>query len=175
MSLYQLLDKRPQIHPSAWVAENCVVIGDVRIGAECGIWWNTVIRGDNDTIMIGDGCNIQDSSVMHTDAGIVLDIGRRVTVGHRVILHGCTVGEGSLIGMGAVLMDHSKIGRHCLVGANTLIPERKVYPDRSLILGSPGKVVRELTDAEVAMIDHSAQHYIEGRLKFMNNLTRIPT
>jgi carbonic anhydrase/acetyltransferase-like protein (isoleucine patch superfamily) len=170
MSLYQLGDKRPQIDASAWIAPNATLIGDARIGAEVSIWWNTVIRADNHPIIVGDRCNIQDSSVLHTDVGVVLTLEQGVTIGHRVLLHGCHVGEFSMIGMGSVLMNHARIGRQCLVGANTLISEGKEFPDQVLILGSPGKVVRPLSEAEVAMVTGSADHYVANRQRYLTTL-----
>ena len=146
MPIYRIGEKAPQIDASAWIAPNATVIGDVRLAANASIWWNAVLRGDNDPITIGENTNIQDGSVLHTDEGVPLTIGRDVTVGHMVMLHGCTIGDGSLIGIGAIVLNRAVIGKNCLIGANTLIPEGKVIPDRSLVMGSPGKVVRELTD-----------------------------
>jgi carbonic anhydrase/acetyltransferase-like protein (isoleucine patch superfamily) len=120
------------------------------------------LRGDNDPISIGENSNIQDNSVLHTDEGVPLIVGRNVTVGHLVMLHGCRIGDGSLIGIGSVLLNHAVIGKGCIVGANTLIPEGKVFPDYSLIIGSPGKVIRQLSDAEVERLAHSADHYVAG-------------
>ena len=152
MPLYQLGSKCPQLHSESWVAPNATLIGDVRMAKNSSIWWNATARGDNDPISIGENSNVQDGSVLHTDEGTPLTIGRDVTVGHMVMLHGCTVGDGSLIGIGSVILNRAVIGKNCIVGANTLIPEGKVYPDRSLIIGSPGKVVRELNDEEVARL-----------------------
>ena len=173
MPLYQLGDKRPQVHPGAWLSGTSIVIGDVRIGAEASVWWNSVIRGDNDAIIIGDGCNIQDGSVLHTDAGIVLELAPRVSVGHRVVLHGCSIGEGSVIGMGSVIMNRARIGRQCLVGANTLIPEGKEFPDRVLILGAPGKVVRELTETEIARGNRTAENYVAASRRYLTELRQL--
>ena len=175
MPLYQIGDKRPQINPSAWIAANATLIGDVRIGAEASVWWTSVIRADNDSIIIGERCNIQDGSVMHTDSGVVLELEPGITIGHRVMLHGCSIGESSMIGMGSVIMNRARIGRQCLVGANTLIPEGKQFPDRVLILGSPGKVVRELTAAEIARVTASAGHYVVASRRYMAELTALPT
>jgi len=129
MPIYALGGKRPQIDPQSWVAPNATVIGDVRLARNASIWWNATARGDNDPITIGENSNIQDQSVLHTDEGVPLTIGRNVTVGHLVMLHGCTVGDGSLIGIGSVLLNRSVIGQGCIVGANTLIPEGKVFAD----------------------------------------------
>lgn len=173
MPLFKLGDRRPQIDAQSWVAPNATVIGDVRLARNASIWWNATLRGDNDPISIGENSNIQDGSVLHTDAGVPLNVGRDVTVGHLVMLHGCTIGDGSLIGIGSVLLNRCVIGRHCIVGANTLIPEGKVFPERSLIVGSPGKVVRQLSDEEVAGLAHSAAHYVENWQRYQRELEAL--
>lgn len=173
MSLFLLGEKRPHIDPTAWIAANATVIGDVRLAANASIWWNAVLRGDNDPISIGENSNIQDGSVLHTDEGVPMAIGANVTVGHLVMLHGCTVGDGSLIGIGSIVLNRAVIGRCSIVGANTLIPEGKVYPDRVLIVGSPGKVVRELTDEEVARLQASAMHYVENARRYQRQLQAL--
>ena len=170
MSLFLLGDKRPQIDPTAWIAGNATVIGDVRLAANASIWWSAVLRGDNDPIAIGENSNIQDGSVLHTDEGVPMHIGANVTVGHLVMLHGCTIGDGSLVGIGSIVLNRATIGRESIVGANTLIPEGKTYPDRVLIVGSPGKVVRELTDEEVARLRHSAAHYVDNARRYREQL-----
>lgn len=170
MPIYDLGAKRPQIDPQSWIAPNATVIGNVSVGRNASIWWNATLRGDNDPITVGENSNIQDGSVLHTDEGIPLDISRNVTVGHLVMLHGCTIGEGSLIGIGAVILNRAVIGKHCIVGANTVIPEGRVYPDRSLIVGSPGRIVRELTDEDVARLELSAQHYIDNWQRYRSEL-----
>jgi len=173
MSIFQLAAKAPQIDASAWVAPNATVIGDVRLAAGASIWWNAVLRGDNDPISIGENTNIQDGSVLHTDEGIPMSLGRDITVGHLVMLHGCTIGDGSLIGIGSIILNRAVIGKHCLIGANTLIPEGKVIPDRSLVMGSPGKVVRELTDDDVARLLASAAHYVANARRYATALTPL--
>mgnify|MGYP000662166630 CR=1 FL=1 len=155
MPIYQLGDKHPQLAASAWVADSAQVIGDVRLEADVSIWFNTVLRGDNDPITIGSGSNIQDGSVLHTDNGVPLTIGRHVTVGHQVMLHGCTIGDESLIGIGAVVLNGAVIGRHCLVGAGALVTEGKTFPDGSLIIGSPARVVRQLTPEQIEALRRS--------------------
>ena len=170
MSLYSLGEKSPQLDDNVWIAPNATVIGDVRLGANASIWWNATLRGDNDPIHIGANSNIQDGSVLHTDEGIPMHIGENVTVGHLVMLHGCTVGDGSLIGIGSVILNRAVIGKHSIVGANTLIPEGKVFPDRVLIVGSPGKVVRELTDEEVSRLLNSARHYVANADRYRQTL-----
>ncbi|HZX30381.1 MAG TPA: gamma carbonic anhydrase family protein [Rhodocyclaceae bacterium] len=173
MAIFTLGDKKPQLGKDAWIAPNATVIGDVRLADKVSIWWNAVLRGDNDPITIGAGTNIQDGSVLHTDEGVPMNIGADVTVGHLVMLHGCTVGDGSLIGIGSVILNRAVIGKHSIVGANTLIPEGKVFPDRVLIVGSPGKVVRELTDEEVAKLKKSAEHYVGNAGRYRDNLQEI--
>lgn len=145
-----------------WVADNATVIGSVVLENDVSVWFNTVIRGDNDLITIGEGSNVQDNSVLHTDEGVKLTIGRNVTIGHQVMLHGCTIGDGSLIGIKATVLNHAKIGRHCLIGAHALVTEGKEIPDRSLVVGAPGKVIRQLTDEEVKYLQWNAEHYVEN-------------
>lgn len=173
MPTYRLGDTSPLIAPSAWIAPNATVIGDVRLAENTSIWWNATLRGDNDPIHIGANSNIQDGSVLHTDEGVPMHIGANVTVGHLVMLHGCTVGDGSLIGIGSVILNRAVIGKGCIVGANTLIPEGKVFPDRCLIVGSPGKVVRELSDEEVARLRKSAEHYVHNAGRYRDTLQMI--
>jgi carbonic anhydrase/acetyltransferase-like protein (isoleucine patch superfamily) len=173
MPVYSLPDKHPRIAASAWVAPNATIIGDIRLAANSSIWWNAVLRGDNEPISIGENSNIQDGSVLHTDPGAPLTVERNVTVGHLVMLHGCTIGEGSLIGIKSVILNHAVIGRSCLIGANTLIAEGKVIPDRSLVMGSPGKIVRELTDEEVARIAGSAQRYVANAQRYAAQLKQV--
>lgn len=170
MSVYALPDRTPQIAQTAWIAPNATVIGDVRLHDNASIWWNAVLRGDNDPIIIGAHSNIQDGSVLHTDEGVPLTLAENVTVGHLVMLHGCTIGADSLIGIQAVILNHAVIGRECLIGAKTLIPEGKVIPDRSLVLGAPGKVVRSLTDAEVARLHYAAEYYVANARRYMQGL-----
>ncbi|HYN26910.1 MAG TPA: gamma carbonic anhydrase family protein [Burkholderiales bacterium] len=143
-----------------WVADNATVIGSVVLEKDVSIWFNAVVRGDNDVITIGERSNIQDHSVLHTDEGVQLIVGSDVTVGHQVMLHGCTIGDGSLIGIKSVILNNASIGKHCLIGANALITEGKEIPDRSLVVGAPGKVVRKLTDEEVARLLWTAEHYV---------------
>ena len=173
MPIYLLGSRRPQLDPQSWVAPNAIVIGDVRLAKNASIWWNATVRGDNDPISIGEDSNIQDQCVLHTDEGVPLTIGREVTVGHLVMLHGCTIGDGSLIGIGSVLLNRAVIGKGCIVGANTLIPEGKVFPDHSLIVGSPGKVVRQLDAEQVARIRLSAAHYVDNWQRYQRELQAI--
>ena len=162
MSIYALGDRTPRLGEGTWVAHNATVIGSVETGRNVNIWYNVVIRGDNDPIVIGDNSNIQDGSILHNDDGVPLTIGADVTVGHMVMLHGCTIGDGSLIGINAVVLNNAVVGKHCIIGANALIPEGKVIPDRSLVVGSPGRVIRELTDADIAGLQANARHYVDN-------------
>lgn len=175
MSIYALGDVRPQLPRSGsyWVAPAAHVIGNVRLGEDVGVWFGAVIRGDNELIQIGDRTNIQELCMMHTDPGAPITIGDECTIGHSAILHGCTIGSGSLIGMGATVLNRARIGSGCLVGANSLVPEGKEYPDNSLILGAPAKVVRTLSDEEVARLRFSARHYVENWKRFNQGLTLI--
>ena len=160
MPVYALGPHTPEIDPESWIAPNAVVIGQVKLSKNASIWWNCTVRGDTDRLIIGENSNIQDGSVLHTNRGIELRIGNGVTVGHGIMLHGCTIGDGSLIGIGAVVLNHAVIGKNSLVAAHTLVPEGKIFPDRALILGSPGKMVRELTDEEIARNLASAERYV---------------
>ena len=173
MTIYHIGTKRPQIDPTAWVAPNATVIGDIHLAAGSSIWWNAVLRGDNEAIVVGANTNIQDGSVLHTDMGTPLTLGRDITVGHMVMLHGCTIGDGSLIGIGSIVLNRAVIGRHCLIGANTLIPEGKTIPDRSLVIGSPGRVVRELSDEDVARLHAAAQSYVANAARYRAHLEEI--
>lgn len=167
---YRLADARVQTHPSSWVAPGATLIGKVRLQANASVWFGAVLRGDNELIDIGENSNVQDGTVMHTDMGSPLTIGKNVTIGHNAMLHGCTVGDGSLIGINAVILNGAKIGKHCIIGANSLIAEGKVIPDGSLVMGSPGKVVRELTDAQKTMIEAGAAHYVQNAQRYARDL-----
>ena len=173
MAVYQLDALTPDIADSAWVADNAQVIGDVHMAADSSVWFSSVVRGDTATIRIGEGTNIQDGSVLHADVGIPLTIGKHVTVGHMVQLHGCTIGDESLIGIGAVVLNGAKIGKNCLVGAGSLVTEGKEFPDGSMILGSPAKVVRELTPEQIEGLRRSAQHYVNNKNRFKAGLKKL--
>ena len=173
MALFQLGDLIPDVHASAWVADSAQVIGHVSLGPDVSVWFGVVIRGDTSTITVGQGSNIQDNSVLHADVGMPLLIGENVTVGHQVMLHGCTVGDCSLIGIGAVVLNGAKIGKNCLVGAGALVTEGKEFPDGSLIVGSPAKAVRPLTDAQIEGLKLSAQHYINNAGRYNTDLKRL--
>ena len=152
------------------MADSASVIGSVILEDKSSIWFNAVLRADNDIIHVGEGTNIQDGSVLHTDQGLPLKIKNHVTVGHQVMLHGCTIGAETLIGMKSIILDNAKIGNNCLIGANTLITQGKEIPDGSLVIGSPGKVVRRLTTTEINKIRMSAQHYITNSIQYQNSL-----
>ncbi|MGO2279506.1 MULTISPECIES: gamma carbonic anhydrase family protein [unclassified Psychrobacter] len=173
--IYQYLDKTPEfaVPFNGWVADSAQVMGDVYLGHQANIWFGAVIRGDNDRIHIGDYSNVQENSVIHTDAGIKVTIGNYVTIGHLAMLHGCEVGDNSLIGIGAVVLNNAKIGKNCLIGAKALITEGQVIPDNSLVMGAPAKVVKTLTDEQAAMLKMSALHYAERCQKFKTGLTEI--
>lgn len=168
--IYSLAERRVRFDGEAFVAPNATVIGSVVIGHQASIWFNVVVRGDNDLITIGAGSNVQDGSVLHTDAGVKLTLGQRVTVGHMAMLHGCTIGDGTLVGINSVILNHAVIGRHCIIGANALVPEGKSYPDGSLVIGSPGRVARTLTDEERGALDEFATHYIENAARYRRDL-----
>jgi carbonic anhydrase/acetyltransferase-like protein (isoleucine patch superfamily) len=161
MAVYTLGERRVQTRGSDWyIAESASVIGSVLIEDRASVWFNAVIRGDNEQITLGEGSNVQDGAVLHTDAGIKLTIGRNVSVGHMAMLHGCTVGDNSLIGINSVVLNHAVIGKHCLIGAGSLIAEGKTIPDGVLVLGWPGKVVRDLTPTELNDLQGFADEYM---------------
>lgn len=156
-----------------FVAHNATIIGSVKLMEKASIWFNVVIRGDNDLITIGPRSNIQDGTVMHTDTGVPLTVGKGVTVGHKAMLHGCEVGDYSLIGINAVVLNGAKIGKHCLIGANTLIPEGMEVPDGSLVVGSPGKIRRELNDEQKKMLELSADHYVKNAERYLATVKQV--
>lgn len=173
MAIYELDGMVPQLADSAWVADSAQVMGRVALAEDSSVWFGTVIRGDTESIRIGKGSNIQDLSVLHADVGMPLVVGENVTVGHQVMLHGCTVGDGSLIGIGAVVLNGAKIGKHCLVGAGALVTEGKEFPDGSMIIGSPAKVVRQLTPEQIDGLRASAQHYVDNARRYRANFHKV--
>jgi carbonic anhydrase/acetyltransferase-like protein (isoleucine patch superfamily) len=175
MPFYALDGVSPELPADgeAWLAPDAQVIGRVRIGREASLWFGAVARGDNALIDIGARANIQDGSILHTDEGIDLVIGEGVTVGHRVMLHGCTIGSNALVGIGATVLNHAVIGRDSLVGAHALVTEGKSFPERSLIVGAPAKVVRQLTDEEVARLAWSADHYVANWRRYAAGLRQV--
>lgn len=165
--IYSLGDRKVILEGGGhYIAPNATLIGSVTLGDSASIWFNVVARADNDSILIGPKTNIQDGSVLHTDSSYKLDIGCGVTVGHKAMLHGCVIGDYSLIGINAVILNGAKIGKHCLIGANTLIPEGMNVPDGSLVVGSPGKVKRLLTDIEKRVLEASAVHYVQNAARY---------
>ena len=173
MAIYQLGDHVPRLAASAWVADNAAVIGRVELADEASVWFGCTLRGDNDLIHVGARSNVQDGSVLHTDAGIPLWLGDDVTVGHQVVLHGCTIGEGSLVGIQSVILNGAVIGKHCLVGAGSLVTEGKEFPDGSLIMGSPARVVRPLTPEQIGRLMGSARHYADNARRYRESLKKI--
>lgn len=173
MAVYELEGVAPQIAESAWIADSAQVMGDVQLGADASVWFGTVVRGDTAHITIGEGTNVQDASVLHADEGMPLTIGRHVTVGHQVMLHGCTIGDESLIGIGAIVLNGAKIGKNCLVGAGALVTEGKEFSDGSMIIGSPARVVRQLTPEQIEGLRRSAQHYIHNARRFRAGLRKL--
>ncbi|PVY79314.1 carbonic anhydrase/acetyltransferase-like protein (isoleucine patch superfamily) [Tamilnaduibacter salinus] len=171
---FRLGDKSPRFEGGGhFVAPNATVIGDVLLEDSSSVWFNAVIRGDNDLITIGPESNVQDGSVLHTDPGIKLTLGRGVTVGHQVMLHGCDIGDYSLVGINAVVLNGAKIGKHCLIGANTLIPEGMEVPDGSMVVGSPGKIKRELNENQRKMLELSAGHYVQNAERYVKELEAL--
>ncbi|MEO7814265.1 MAG: gamma carbonic anhydrase family protein [Sphingomicrobium sp.] len=170
MPLYAIDGTAPSFGDGAWAAPSADLIGDVRLGARASIWFGAVIRADNTPIVIGDESNIQDGAVGHSDPGAPLTVGARVTVGHQAILHGCTVGDEALIGMGARVLNGAVIGAQCLVGAGALVTEGKVFEPRMLIVGSPARAIRPLTDTEVAALAVSAAHYADKAARYAAGL-----
>ena len=173
MALYRIGDDAPRVGDGAWVAESATVVGRVALGADANVWYGAVLRGDNEWITIGARTNIQDGSVLHTDIGAPLTLGEDVTVGHQAMLHGCTVGDNSLVGIQAVVMNGARIGRNCIVGAGALVTEGKDFPDNSLIVGSPAKAIRTLTDEHAAQLKKSAAHYVHNAARHRDSVVRI--
>ncbi len=172
--IYQLGEQKLETaDDDFFIAETASVIGSVRLGRGASIWWGATLRGDNDWINVGDRSNIQDGSVVHTDAGIEVNIGSGVTVGHMVMLHGCTIGNDSLVGIGSIILNNARIGENSLVGANTLITEGKEFPPGVMILGAPGKVVRELKPEEIEGLKRSAAHYVDNGRRYRIDLSRV--
>jgi carbonic anhydrase/acetyltransferase-like protein (isoleucine patch superfamily) len=173
MAIYKFEENTPDIAATAYIADNATIIGKVKIENNASVWFNVTVRGDNETITVGQNSNVQEGAVLHTDMGYPLVVGELVTVGHQVMLHGCTVGDGSLIGMQAVVLNGAKIGKNCLVGAGALVTEGKEFPDNSLIIGSPAKAIRTLTTDDIARMQAGARHYVTRAQQFKTSLTRI--
>jgi carbonic anhydrase/acetyltransferase-like protein (isoleucine patch superfamily) len=173
MAIYQLGDDAPEIDASAYVADTATLIGKVTLGAQASVWFGATLRGDNERITVGAGSNVQEGTVMHTDPGHPLHVGENVTIGHQAMLHGCTIGDGSLIGIQAVILNGARIGRGCLVGAGALVTEGKQFPDGSLILGTPAKVVRQLTAEDQERLLASAANYAGRGQRYKTELKKI--
>ena len=171
--IYSLGDKKPEFLGEHFVADSAAVIGKVLLANNVGIWFGAVLRGDNELIEIGENSNVQDNSVLHTDIGVPLTVGKNVTIGHLVMLHGCTVGDNTLIGIKTVVLNNAVIGKNCIIGANSLITEGKSIPDNSLVMGSPGKVVRQLTDEEAARIKLNADVYVKNLQRYKTELKKV--
>ena len=168
--IYTLGERRPVFKGDYYVADNAAVIGSVVLEANASVWWNVTIRGDNDVITLGENVNVQDGSVIHTDGGKPVILHRNVSIGHLVMLHGCTIGENSLIGIGAIILDNVAIGRDCLIGAGSLITPGKTIPDGSLVMGSPGRVIRQMTAEQIAQNTWIAEHYVERSKAYREGL-----
>ena len=173
MAIYRLDDETPRIAPTAWVADSAQVMGHVELQEGASVWFGCVLRGDNELLQVGCRSNIQDGSVVHSDPGFPLTLGADVTVGHQVMLHGCSIGEGTLIGIQSVILNGARIGAHSLVGAGSLVTEGKEFPPGSLIVGRPAKVVRPLTDEEIAKLVKTAAHYVDNARRFRAGLARV--
>ena len=170
--IYSLQDRIPQLAETSYIAPSADLIGSVQMGALSSVWFNCTLRADNDQIIIGDKSNVQDNSALHVDPGCPIVIGQEVTVGHSVMLHGCHIGDGSLIGIGSIILNNAKIGKQCLVGANSLVTEGKSFPDRSLILGSPAKAVRQLSDEDLEVLKYACEAYVK-KIEMYKSLTPV--
>ena len=175
MTVYSLDGVTPQMPADGewWIAPSATVIGNVKLLKGASVWFGATIRGDNELITIGENSNVQDGSVLHTDPGAPLTIGTNVTVGHLVMLHGCTIGDGTLVGIGSVILNRARIGNNCLIGANTFIGEGKEIPDNSMVLGAPGKVIRELDAGMAEVLKGSATHYVENWRRYAAGLKAV--
>lgn len=173
MSIYRFHNETPQVSEQTFVAPTAVLIGKVVLHKGANVWYGAVLRGDNEVIILGENSNIQENSVLHTDIGCPLTIGAQVTIGHSVTLHGCTIGDNSLIGMGAIVLNRAVIGKNSIVGAGALVTENKVFPDGALIVGSPAKVIRMLTDDEITKLPHNALHYAQRGQDYACNVHEV--
>ena len=173
MTIYALKGISPQLHEDTWVAPDANVIGNVVLEQGVSIWFGVTMRADHEEIYIGAGSNAQENTVMHVDPGFPMRIGTNCTIGHKAMLHGCTIGDNSLIGMGATVLNGAVIGKNCLIGAGALVTENKVIPDGSLVMGAPGKVVRQMDERTLKMLGHAAGHYQENMKIFRETLTVV--
>ncbi len=167
---YALGDKRPNVDETCFVAPSADLIGAVEMAENSSVWFNCVLRADNEPIHIGQNSNVQDSSVLHVDPGYPIQISRNVTIGHKVMLHGCIIGENTLVGMNAVVLNGAKIGKNCVIGANALVTENTEIPDGSMVLGSPAKVVKKLSDKHIEMLKQGAEHYVKNSVLYKAKL-----
>ena len=168
--IYTLDTRVPTLAPDSWVADNAALIGSVTLESKANVWFNCVLRGDNDDLIVGENSNVQDGSVLHTDPGIKLRIGRDCTIGHLVMLHGCEIGDNTLVGIKSVILNRAKIGKNSIVGANSLVTEGKQFPDNVMLMGAPAKVVRELTPQEIQMIKFTSQLYVKNAQRYREKL-----
>jgi carbonic anhydrase/acetyltransferase-like protein (isoleucine patch superfamily) len=173
MAIYELDGLTPQLGEGAWVADSAQVIGNVQLADGASVWFGAVLRGDNEPMRIGKGTNVQEGSVLHSDPGFPLTLGKNVTIGHQVMLHGCTIGDDTLIGIKAVVMNGARIGKNCIVGAGALVTEGKEFPDGSMILGAPASAVREVSPEQQAGLPRIAEHYVANAKRFMTGLKKI--
>lgn len=173
MAVYALDQRVPDLHHTAWVAESASVVGHVIMEEESSVWFGAVLRGDNEPIKIGARSNVQDNAVLHSDPGQPMTVGEDVIIGHLAMLHGCTIGNGSLVGIGATILNGAKIGKNCIIGAHALVTEGKVIPDNSLVVGSPGRVIKTLDEQAAKMLKLNADVYVSNAKRFKNGLKRI--
>ncbi len=175
MAIYALDEVAPELpeHGAYWIADSADVIGRVRLARNASVWFHAVLRGDNELISVGDGSNIQDGCVLHTDMGYPLTIGANCTIGHQAMLHGCTIGDNTLVGIGATILNTAVIGKNCLIGAHALVTEGKVIPDNSLVMGAPGRVVKQLDEEAIARLKKSAENYVRNWQRFARGLQPV--
>ncbi len=173
MKVYSLDNGTPRIGENCYIADTATVVGDVWLADQVGIWFGAVLRGDNERITIGAGSNIQDGCVLHTDPGCPLDIAAAVTVGHKAVLHGCSIGASSLIGINAVILNNARIGSQCIIGASALVADGKEIPDRSLVVGSPGRVIRQVSAAEIDMLKRFNRSYIDKITRYKKHFREV--
>ncbi|RMG80939.1 MAG: gamma carbonic anhydrase family protein [Chloroflexi bacterium] len=167
---YHVTFRPQQVHPSVWIAPNAVVVGDVTLAENVSVWFGAVLRGDTEALYIGAGSNIQDGCVLHADPGFPLHIGVGVTVGHRAVVHGARIGDNTLVGMGAIILNGAQVGRNCIIGAGALLTQGKHYPDNALILGSPARVIRDVSEEEIAANRRSAAQYVAKAKAFREGM-----
>ena len=174
MTIYTLDNIHPDIDPNGtWVAPNAVIIGNVKLCRNSSVWFNAILRGDNDLIVIGQGSNVQDGAILHTDPGIELRVGNDVTIGHQANLHGCIIGDNTLVGIGATILNHAKIGKNCLIGAHALITEGKHIPDNSLVMGAPGKIIKKIEPDIAELLGVNAKHYVSNAQRYSKHLQPV--